>query len=256
VRTAGYATTIRFDIGEKITLNLEDWISYQIFLTGMYAVEEVQTMWFRNAVARGMIVLDIGAHVGYYTLQAAARVGSEGQVHSFEPISSSFEKLSRNIAINGFGNAMANRYIVHERSGQMSIIVGDRRNPGGSSLPSIDESDGAPQEIVDSITIDEYAERNGLREVHLAKIDVEGSELYVLKGMKNLLQRSNPKILIEFSEGALQAHGSSAPELLDFMRGLGFHPYAITTTGLREKPPGDTSREHLLLFVKTARNTD
>jgi FkbM family methyltransferase len=238
-------------MGEKIALDLEDWICYQVFLTGAYAVEELQTRYFQNCVGKGMTVLDIGAHVGYYTLQAAVRVGPEGRVHAFEPMSKNFKRLLHNVEINSFHNVTANRYIVHERSGKMSIIPGDPRNPGGSSLPSVDADHGSPREIVESITIDDYADENGLREIHLAKIDVEGSELHVLRGMKRVLERNSPRLLIEFSEGALQAHGGSSSELLDFLRGFGLRPYRITATGLREKSPTDTSREHLLLFARS-----
>src|SRR5688572_20918112 len=71
LRGRGYTTAIPFDRGQLISLDLDDWIPYQIFLTGHYDVETHHTAFFRDAVTAGMTVLDVGAHIGYYTLQAA-----------------------------------------------------------------------------------------------------------------------------------------------------------------------------------------
>ncbi len=76
----GYETTIRFDRGQRIVLQLDDWIPYQVFLTGMYAVEASATRFFHTLLRPGMVVVDVGANIGYYTLQAAVRIGPGGQV--------------------------------------------------------------------------------------------------------------------------------------------------------------------------------
>lgn len=250
MRDKGYATIIRFDIGERIALELEDWVSYRIFLTGLYDGERGHTQFFRKTVREGMTVLDIGAHIGYYTLQAAVRVGSKGQVHAFEPVSETFTRLSHNIRLNGFQNVVANRCIVHDHSGDMRIVVADRHNLGSSSLLPFGENCRKKTETVGSITIDSYVAQKQLQQIHLAKIDVEGTELHVLKGMKKVLGQSQPQVLIEFDEELLRAHGSSSAEVSGFLKSFGYCPYRITRTGTIQKYLGDITRDNLLLFRK------
>jgi FkbM family methyltransferase len=231
LRGRGYTTVARFDRGQRIRLDLDDWISYQIFLTGYYDVETAHTRFFRRLVREGMVVVDVGANIGYYTLQAAVRVGPSGSVHAFEPVAEIHERLLENVRLNGLGNVVVNRRAVQDRPGTVEVFVGDRTNRGTSGPVAPPNPAGRQQ--VEAVTLDAYAEATGLAAVDVVKIDVEGSEAEVLKGMSRLLAREEIQLLVEISDRTQRARGSSASELIGDLRRQGFEPWRITRRGLR-----------------------
>lgn len=240
----GYVTTIAFDRGERMMVHLDDWIPFQIFLTGLYQTEEVHTRFFRKLVGPGMVVFDIGANVGYYTLQGAVRVGAEGQVHAFEAVSSTYARLVRNVELNGFGNVLAHRHAVSDRRGRVEVFVGDASNTGTSRLSASPANSSGLSEEVEALTIDEYVEAQGIGAVDVIKIDVEGSELAVLRGMNDVLRRGRPKLLVEVTQAV-------AGELFAHLGERGYRPMRITRQGLATVRPEEIKeKESLLHFHK------
>jgi len=240
----GYATTIAFDRGQKITVHLDDWIPFQIFLTGLYETEDAQTRFFRRLVRAGMVVFDVGANVGYYTLQAAVRVGPRGRVHAFEAVDGTYARLRRNIRLNNFANVLAQRCVVRDRAGQAEIFVADAGNTGTSRLSAWPANASGRSEQVRAIALDDYARARGVRQVDVVKIDVEGSELLVLSGMERLLRRGRPRLLVEVSQAA-------AGKLFDHLGTRGYHPSRITRRGLGAiRPEEIRGKESLVLFQK------
>ncbi len=249
IRGKGYKTIIPFDQGEQIELNLDDHIPYHIFLTGYYLVERVHTKFFRNLLREGMVVFDVGAHIGYYTLQAAVRVGISGQVYAFEPVSTTFAQLMKNIYLNDFRNVFANRYMIHDHSGIIDVFAGDGSNTGTSGLVKPKNYSGRI-ESVPCITIDQYIEQRRLGKIDLIKIDVEGSEMAVVKGMKRLLTTQNiDQLLIEMKEEHLLLQDSSCKELIKYLKSFGYFPYKIREMGIVEIKK--TTQENLVLFCKS-----
>lgn len=246
LRGKGYTTVVSFDRGQQITLDLDDWIAYQIFLTGFYDVETNHTRFFRRLVREGMVVIDVGAHIGYYTLQAAVRVGERGQVHAFEPVSYSFSRLTENIRVNGLANVSAHRCVVRDRAGIADVHVADAWNRGASGFTPPENVSGLV-ERVPAVTLDEYAKSAGLAAVDLVKIDVEGAEMAVLKGMSRLLEQPRLQLLIEVKEGHLKSQGSSPEELLNYLSRAGFLPWKITRRGI-DPLSAPVTKESLALF--------
>ena len=123
-------------MGSGFVLQLDDWIPYQVFLTGMYAVEASATRFFHTLLRPGMVVLDVGANIGYYTLQAAVRVGPGGQVHAFEPVAASHARLVQNVRLNELTNLAAVRAAAGSRrgSGVIHLQTDATRGMRGSRL--------------------------------------------------------------------------------------------------------------------------
>jgi FkbM family methyltransferase len=136
----------------------------------------------------GMVVFDVGAHVGKYTLLCARAVGPEGHVHAFEPHPVLFHLLQLNIAQNGFHNARALQCAVSDEDG-----VSDFELCAESSNSSLvrEENRTSPRAAstivpLPTVRLDTFCARAG-RTPHLVKVDVEGAELLIFKGATNLL---------------------------------------------------------------------
>lgn len=145
----------------------------------------------------GMVVYDIGAHVGYYTLLSSLCVGSTGQVYAFEPLPRNLRYLQRHIELNACHNVV----VVAKALGTQTLI---RQFQSGS-----DSSQGRLSESgsldVEGAAIDDLIEREKLRAADFIKIDVEGAELEVLKGAACLLEGKGPTIVLELHGAELEA---------------------------------------------------
>lgn len=216
IRGKGYRLFIKYDEGQRIFLNLDDWIPVQMFWAGIYLAEKEETEYFRRLIKDGDIFLDVGANIGYYTLMAARRVGENGRVYAFEPAFDTYKFLKYNIKINKFDNILTYRLTVSDKSGYVNLNLGNKFNTGSSSVISIPPNFSGKIEKVACITLDEFAKKEGIGKVDVIKIDVEGAELHVLKGARKLLEENKPRILLEMRRN------SSA--ILKYLIELGYHP--------------------------------
>jgi len=249
VRGRGYSTVVTFDRGQRIRVDLDEWIQYQIFLTGYYDVETRPTCLFRRIVQEGMTVIDVGANVGYYTLQAAARVGRTGQVHAFEPASATFARLVENISLNRFENIVARQAIVHDRGGRHKLFVAGSDNTGQSGLRSPPGFRSVEQ--VEAVILDDYCASAGLRRVDVVKIDVEGNELAVLRGMPDLLAQPQLQLLVEINASTLRATDTRPSDLFGFLGRYGFRAFRAGRRSVVPLAESDIlGKESLALFRK------
>jgi len=91
--------------GARLRADLGEHVQRWIYFFGLY--EEATVRWFRSFLRPGMVVLDVGAHVGQYSLLSASCVGPTGRVHSFKPNLVTYRLLSNNLALNDFRNVTA-----------------------------------------------------------------------------------------------------------------------------------------------------
>jgi FkbM family methyltransferase len=174
---------------------------------------------FREHVRPGVAVVDIGAYLGYYTLLGARGVGSTGKVHAFEcdPVNHRF--LLHNLRLNGFrGAVVASSSAVSDRVGSLPFFV----RGWDLSVGSLWQETGAKAVVeVASTTLDQEL---GGQPVDVLKMDIEGGEPRALEGMEATIALSpNLVMFVECNPNALAASGSSAVELIERLRELGFH---------------------------------
>ena len=120
----------------------------------------------------GSTFVDIGANSGFFTLLAAKRVGSSGQVLSFEPLPSMVARIEENLILNGYSNVRIYKFALSDQAGFCKFYEGPERNKGISSLRQIDNSSKTLQ--VETMPLDELPDLP--HTVDLIKIDVEGAE--------------------------------------------------------------------------------
>jgi FkbM family methyltransferase len=160
---------------------------------GEWGVDEVSL--FETLIEIGDTVYDVGANIGTSALPLAHLAGTSGNVHCFEPQKYAFLKLCANILVNGISNITPNQVAVSNASDKSVYF------PFKDYTRDHISGDEPPQELsnfgnaVGTTTLDNYRLHTG--PVTLVKIDVEGHELSVLKGMRNLLTTDRPYVYYE-----------------------------------------------------------
>lgn len=152
---------------------------------------------------KSAIVFDVGASYGYYTL-LLARLVEMGQVYSFEPDWRSYGRLVRNLAVNIVRNAVPVPVCIS--NSHSTLLKWDSRqdDPWNSGLANDQQINMQNLTTVPAMSLDEFSQVINLQnQVRLIKVDVEGSELEVLKGASRLLACSHPLILCELHSAGI-----------------------------------------------------
>jgi FkbM family methyltransferase len=210
----------------RLELNLQDDLSRNWYFWGYAGFEPGLTRLWRRLVASRQCVFDIGANVGYYALYAANLLNEHGTVHAFEPSPHVFERLWRNAQLNQLADLRLNQVALADTdgSGYLFIPAADG-DTNASIVPGFNIADDCIS--VPLMRFDSYCEAHNIQRVDLVKIDVEGAELSVLRGMGDLLREWQPDIIVE----VLQPYD----DVLDhFFRGTAYRKFLITNQGLCE----------------------
>jgi FkbM family methyltransferase len=176
-------------------------------------------------VRPGMVVWDVGANAGFYTLAFSRLVGPTGRVYAFEPLAENAHSLLRHVRLN----ELANVSIVQAALSDDAGLVGFRTAPS-NAMGRI-----APAErsyLVPALTADGFLALHPDARPDLIKIDIEGSEGAFLAGARELLQSAAPRILLAL-HGADQSRSCS-----ETLRGLGYSLRHLDGTTPIEGPPG------------------
>lgn len=206
------------------------------------------TMLFGELVKPDMVVVDIGAHIGYYTILASKLVGPKGRVFAFEPEPKNYADLKKNIELNRCTNIAALRTAVSSRNGKARLFT-TTGSSGECSL--IDTRQQPRQRPKDAITTDTTTLDNilGSMVVDAIKIDVDGGEMDVLMGAGKVIKGSpDIKIFTEFWEPGLKSAGYSCAEYWDKLMGYGLeYIYLIDE---RKKRVWRTDLDGLLEYLR------
>lgn len=212
--------------GMNIQVVWTDSVGSEIRSTGCYEPEVVSV--FLSHIKRGQTVIDVGAHVGQYSLLAA---GIGCTVHSFEPEPKTFAILSANVAQNGLSRVFLNQCALAASPHSAKLFSASCDNIGATSLIPNKYTSGTST-VVTCLSLDGYLLEYGNPEISFIKIDVEGAELSVLHGAKSVLSCYHPRLVVEFSERMQAAAGHTCTEIADFLQSYGYRLWRITSDGL------------------------
>lgn len=178
--------------GGLIYLNLHEQSMMVQMAMGTY--EPAKHEMIRRHLRPGMTFLDVGANLGYFTLQAAQLVGGTGTVISIEPAPENFSYLQRSIALNGYNNTRALPIALSDRDGcgQLQILG---RSTEYTLAPLDPRYNYLPKITVPTKTLDSVVEVEKLQHVDMVKIDVQLFEIEVLRGAQQTL-RANPQLIL------------------------------------------------------------
>ena len=207
----------------SLRCNLDDWIPWNVFLHGCYSKESGCEKCMINDSINAKCIFDVGANIGYYTLQFASL---SQKVFAFEPLSYQVSELEKNLSLNHFTNVQITENIVSSTNDQlMRIYFSGINNSGKSSVEVFSER----YEDKYSITLDSYCRQENISVIEIIKIDVEGHELNVLRGMHFLLTHKRVlKIYIEINQKTLAAANSSPEEVFSLLSSYGYRAYDIS----------------------------
>jgi FkbM family methyltransferase len=192
---------------------------------------------FLRLVRRGDVVFDVGANLGYYTVLFSHLAGPRGEVHAFEPVPATFERLAASLAREcRSGNVQANRTAVGDSTGTAVLFLpGDDHGQASLARHAGDGSWSAGPAVTEHAspltTLDAYARERGVRRIDFLKCDVEGAELAVLLGAAGLLERHRPVLHLEVCPAWTRDFGYAPGELAEFVRGLGYSELRLLRGG-------------------------
>lgn len=208
--------------GHKMFLDPED--SLHLSLMGVY--EPTETDLVKRTIQAGDVALDIGAHIGYYTLMLARLVGPNGRVFAFEVDPDNFALLRKNVEINGYRNVTLVQKAVSDRTGTIRLFLADT-NSAQHTICSAGRSEGSASVEVEAIRLDDYFEGYTGR-IDFVKMDIEGSEPAVFRGMPLLLGKNqNLKLITEVCPPLLKQFGVDPHAFLSQLAEHGFTLYDI-----------------------------
>ncbi len=180
--------------------------------------EPVETALLLVRLREGDTFVDVGAHMGYFTLLASKLVGPEGRVFAFEPNPKVFGYLERNVALNGLANVIAQKKAVFSESREIPFWPEDVGNTGDSQIFN---DPNRPRISVAAVALDEEFPP-GTR-VDFLKSDAQGAEHYVFRGARRLI-RDNPQIamMFEYAPELFRKRELPGEEIWDYLAGEGF----------------------------------
>jgi len=224
--------------GFQLYVAPEDW-DVGNFISQHHTWESNITEALKKRLRRGMVFLDIGANIGYFTMLAARAVGSSGEVLSFEASQTNASLIYLSARLNKFDNVHIFPFALASSRGTWMY---DSFGSNGMLVPFNVECELVPgRSLVYAMTLDELLP--GQKRVDVIKIDIEGAEYMALEGSRELLGRCRPVIYSEFSPVLLQhTSGKSGREYLELLRSLNYDLCVLAQTGEETFVGGDVER--------------
>jgi FkbM family methyltransferase len=215
-----------FDMGGfQMMLDPNDYFQCMMFY-GRYGLDILRI--FENHVHPGDTVLDIGAQIGFFALHLGKAVGRRGHVYAFEPDPRPVEYLKASLAASEMDWVQIRPIAIAAKEGAIPFFLSPVL--GWSTGVKASHLTGLRKIIVPTIPLDLMVERGEIPDkIRLIKIDVEGFEMEVLRGLRKTLETVQPILIVEINPGMLAYQESSPAELFRFLTSLG---YRIFTTHL------------------------
>ncbi|AQA12555.1 FkbM family methyltransferase [Streptomyces malaysiensis] len=217
----------RTRFGATFAVDTQDLIQRYLYLFGVW--EPHMTRWLQRRLKPGDVFVDVGANIGYYSVLASRLVGGSGKVVAVEASPTFLGLLQRHARRNGCANIRTVNAAVSDREELLTFILASSRNMGANSVvpydgPAESTFEIAARPLPDLLTEDE------ITRARVIKVDVEGAEGGVVRGLVPLLDRLRPdaELTVEVTPQRMAELGDSVEELLAALTGHGFHVYRLT----------------------------
>lgn len=206
-------------------LDPSDYLDQIVLATGNWEPETWQGV--AEHTPAGGVFVDVGAHIGYYSLKSAAMVGPSGHVLAIEPNPDTIRRLRANLRESKADWVVVYPVACSDSEGVVEFFSALRENSSASSMSAVNAAQGKSVSAsykVRTRRLDDIVRESGVSRVDVIKIDVEGAELLVLKGAGETLDRYHPVVAVELMEDQLKNMGASTAQVIAFFHS---HGYAI-----------------------------
>ncbi|MET7679102.1 FkbM family methyltransferase [Streptomyces sp. NPDC005423] len=212
--------------GALFAVDTEDLIQRYLYLFGVW--EPHMTSWLQRRLRPGDCFVDVGANVGAFSVLAAQLVGAQGRVVAVEASPVFHERLLRQARLNGFDTIRAVNAAVSDRAETLTFVLASSHNTGANSIVPY-EGPAESTFRAGARPLPELLEPAELAAARVIKIDVEGAEGAVVRGLAPVLHRLRPdaEITVEVSPDRMTQLGYSVRQLLGTMTDAGFRVYRL-----------------------------
>src|SRR5450631_1661951 len=227
-----------YSLGEKRYLRLLAGSFQTLYKTGRLGVDYQDIYFLKNLVRPGDQCIDIGAHLGYFTLELSRLAGNNGHVYAIEPMSKFFNVLKGMVENRGLKNITLYPYAMGGEAGFVEMGI-----PRVNNMKKF-----AYARVIRSSTFLEYVESEKVKNVYgdelfrnlprvdFIKCDVEGLELPVFQSFLEIIRKHRPIILCELGDPA------ERKRLLDLLEGFGYQLYYLENKKLKPLDPDSSIR--------------
>jgi len=208
--------------GQKMYGNTMDRIAAMLFWK-YSTLEDYETTLMKEFIKEGMKVIDIGANIGYHTLQISQLVGKTGQIIAFEPDPENYRLLIKNLESNNCKNVTLYQKAVGNFNGDLKLFFCEE-NRGDHRI--FDSGDQRQSFVVKSVRLDDFF--NNTDSFDVIKMDIQGAEPLAFEGMKRFLSRHQKLVVFcEFFPDVFVNYNYRAYEFLTKIEELGFLVFVI-----------------------------
>ena len=225
-------------------------IATTIKLNGSYEPETVEL--FDQILQPNDLFVDIGANIGFYSLYSAPKILPHGKVYAFEPSPDTFQVLQGNIELNQREDVIQPHCAaISDHQGEI-IFLNSSLNPESSRIVGDNEADDKAELIrTPCIDLDSFFDDLGFPPIKLVKIDVEGHELSVLRGMKKIATTSpDIRLILEFNWPHIRHLEIDPQEIFSLLQAYGFTCFNILHHGYTQDLSFESDLEVLMSLAK------
>ena len=215
--------------------------------------EKQEVSFILNVLQPGMIFFDVGTNVGLFAISAAKKIGGEG-IYAFEPCSSTFQLLQRNLTLNGVSDVNVTQIALGESVGEGVLQINASGKDGLNTLGQATHPDShvVGREEVRVTTVDIFMKEHNVPRVDVMKVDIEGAELMLFRGARDLLERADAPLILYEGFGTLtRGFGYHPVEILWFLESCGYSLFVLNseTGGISELKP-DYQYDSMVIAAK------
>jgi FkbM family methyltransferase len=219
--SAGNGTSIRVDLNDRIE---------QLMWGHCYENHIQQCL--LALLSPGCVYAEVGAHIGYHAVLGASIVGPTGKVYAFEADPRNFERLQEQLRTFAWATAINKAAWI--RSGS---VIFERSSQAGESgwgtVTEVRDLKKGEHISVSAVSLDDWAEEHKIERVAVIKVDAEGSEVGILRGARNFLNRTKATVITEVNNTLLRQGEQSSDELVGILRDYEYEIFYISGKSLQ-----------------------
>lgn len=171
----------------------------------------------------GAVIIDIGAHIGLFSVIASQVAGDQGKIYAFEPAPSTFELLQKTVSINNKEKVIETvQKAVGKETGKITFFISDDKADNSNSLVQYKEDRSLHGIDVAVTSVDNFVQEKNISKLDFIKIDVEGAEYDTLQGAVHTLKNLRPVCIVAIHPEPIAAKGDRLEDIYDLIAGCNY----------------------------------